>query len=193
MQIGLWTTGFLICCCAATVRAQEPSAQSVREARRSDIESRQRALWTLEKEAHKRGQNSRKSSTNTLAYRQFKEDYEALQIASYSLTDLVSLKTFSYDDVAKQAAEVKKRAARIRTTLVLPEAEKAPKKNEPEVRDLKAAVTDLESLVQRFATNPMFQELTVLDANHTMNARRDLDDIVKLSESIRKLAEELKK
>jgi hypothetical protein len=192
MQIGLWTTGVLLCCCAATVRAQEPSAQSVREARRADIESRQRALWTLEKEAHKRGQNSAKNSTNNLAYRQFKEDYEALQIASYSLTDLVALKNFSYDDVSKQAAEVKKRAARIRTTLVLPEAEKAPKK-EPEVRDLKTAATDLESLVQRFATNPMFQELTVLDANHTMNARRDLDDIVKLSELIRKLAEDLKK
>jgi len=185
----LSVTVFLFC---AATSAQEPSSQSSRDARRAEIESRQRALWTLEKEARKNRDKSRTPSANNPAFQQFKEDFEGLQLANYTLADLVlAAEPFNYREIGKQAAAVNKRAVRIRTTLVLPEADKP---EEPgEVPPLKDAVTNLGSLVQAFISNPMFQELTVLNATHTVKARQDLDEIVRLSEHIRKTAAALSK
>ena len=179
-------------CGGAVSAQQEPSSQGLRDARRAEIESRQRALWTLEKEAHKNRNRARTAAANNPAFQQFKEDFEGMQLANYALADLVvTAEPFDYREIGKQASEVKKRAARIRTTLVLPEAEKQEKPDEKPA--LKDAVTRLGSLVQQFISNPMFQELTVLDANHTVKARRDLDEIVRLSDHIRKTAEALGK
>ena len=178
--------------CGASGSAQESSSQSSRDARRAEIESRQRALWTLEKEANKNRHKARTPSANNPAFRQFKEDFEGMQLANYALADLVvAAEPFDYREIGKQASEVKKRAARLRTTLVLPEADKQDKPDEKPA--LKDAITRLGLLVQKFISNPMFQELTVLDANHTVKARRDLDEIVRLSEHIRKTAESLSK
>ena len=176
--------------CGGLSSAQEPSSQSSRDARRAEIESRQRALWTLEKEARKN--KARTPSANNPAFRQFKEDFEGMQTANYALADLVlAAEPFDYREIGKQASEVKKRAARIRATLVLPEADKQEKPDEKPA--LKDAIAKLGLLVQNFISNPMFQELTVLDANYTVKARRDLDEIVRLSEHIRKTAEAVKK
>src|SRR5215216_1551037 len=178
--------------CGGASSAQEPSSQSSRDARRAEIESRQRALWTLEKEARKSRNKPRTPAANNPAFQQFKDDFEGMQLANYTLADLVATaEPFDYREIGKQASEVKKRAARIRTTLVLPEAEKQEKSEEKPA--LKDAVTKLGSLVQQFISNPMFQELTVLDATHTVNARRDLDEIVRLSDHIRKTAEAIGK
>jgi len=174
--------------CGGASSAQEPSSQSSRDARRAEIESRQRALWTLEKEARKNRSKAPTPAANNPAFLQFKEDFEGMQLANYALADLVvKAEPFDYRQIVKQASEVKKRAARLRTTLVLPEAEKQEKRDEKLV--LKDAVTKLGSLVQQFISNPMFQELTVLDAKDTVKARRDLDEIITLSEHIRKTAE----
>src|SRR5215204_4011643 len=178
--------------CAGAISAQESTSQSSRDARRAEIESRQRALWTLEKEAHKNRNKSRTASANNPAFQQFKEDFEALQLANYTLADMIAApEPFDYREIGKQAAEVKKRAARIRTTLVLPEGERQQQPDEKPA--LKDAVNNLGSLVQDFISNPMFQELSVLDATHTVKAKRNLDEIVRLSEHIRKTAETLGK
>jgi hypothetical protein len=188
-RIKVYAAGISVGLCGGAILAQE-SSQSSRDARRAEIESRQRALWTLEKEAHKNRNKARTAATNNPAFQQFKEDFEGMQLANYALADLVvTAEPFDYREIGKQASEVKKRAARIRTTLVLPEAEKQEKPDEKPA--LKDAVTKLGSLVQQFISNPMFQELTVLDATHTVKARRDLDEIVRLSDHIRKTAEAL--
>jgi hypothetical protein len=191
-RIKVYAAGISVALCGGAVSAQEPSSQSSRDARRAEIESRQRALWTLEKEARKNRNKPRMATANNPAFQQFKEDYEGMQTANYALADLVAAaEPFDYRQIGKQASEVKKRAARLRTTLVLPEAEKQEKPDEKPA--LKDAVAKLGLLVQEFISNPMFQELTVLDATHTVKARRDLDEIVRLSEHIRKTSEALNK
>src|SRR5215204_6082489 len=130
--------------CAGAISAHETSPQSSRDARRAEIESRQRALWTLEKEAHKNRNKSRTPSANNPAFQQFKEDFEGLQVANYTLADMIKApEPFDYREIGKQAAEMKKRATRIRTTLVLPEAEKQDKPDQKPA--LKDAVNNLGS------------------------------------------------
>src|SRR5215213_3867821 len=100
--------------CGGAISAQESSTQSSRDARRAEIESRQRALWTLEKEARKNRNKPRTAAANNSAFQQFKDDFEAMQLANYALADLVvTAEPFDYREIGKQASEVKKRAARI--------------------------------------------------------------------------------
>jgi hypothetical protein len=183
----------------SALRAQEPSSQSLREARRLEMEARQRSLWNLEKDAHKRrGEGVKVSREQRLAYQQFTEDFETLQVANYALVDAVGYGPgFYYGEVKKQAAEIKKRTSRLKETLLLPEPEEDRKQKKSDEsltgETLKAAITAINALVQSFVTNPMFQQLGTVDANNSMKARRDLDGIIRLSEQAHKCAEALNK
>src|SRR5215216_4544470 len=84
-----FTTGALILLAPGVMRAQTasatPSAQSIREARRLEMEARQRALWNLEKEARRR---TDRPAADRLVYQQAKEDFETLQLTSYAMCEL---------------------------------------------------------------------------------------------------------
>jgi hypothetical protein len=180
------------------LRAQDATTQSMRDARRNERESRQRALWDLEREAHKPTSNAKRIAAQRLAFLQIKEDFEMLQVASYSLSDAIgSGSAPDYGQVIKQAVEVKKRAARLKTNLSLPEPEKDEKQKKDEEifadEHLKTAATDLLSLVQSFVLSPVFQQPGVLDAQHSIKAGRELERIIRLSEQIRKGTETLSK
>ena len=180
------------------LRAQETSTQALRDARRNELEARQRALRSLENLGGKKGAKSPTAQAQRLAFQQFKEDFETLQEANYSLLDaLVAGPNPDYGQVKKQAGEIKKRASSIKTSLVLPEPgkEEKPKKREAPATNeaLKAEVVALDAAVQSFVTSPMFQELGVLDANNSVKARGDLETIITLSEQIRRSAEALGK
>jgi hypothetical protein len=183
----------------SALRAQEPSSQSLREARRLEMEARQRSLWNLEKDAHKRrGEGVKVSREQRLAYQQFTEDFETLQVANYALVDAVgSGPGFDYGAVKKHAGEIKKRTSRLKETLLLPEPEKdqMQKKSDESLtgETLKAAITAINALVQSFVTNPMFQQLGTVDTNNSTKARSDLDGIIRLSEQAHKCADALNK
>ncbi|HYG81655.1 MAG TPA: hypothetical protein VD861_14765 [Pyrinomonadaceae bacterium] len=181
----------------AVARAQEPSTQALRDARRNELEARQRALRSLEN-LNKKGNRAQATQAQQHAFQQFKEDFETLQYANFSLLDaLAAGPNPDYGRVKKQAGEIKKRASSIKTSLVLPEPEKDEKQKKREAaadkEALKADVVALDAAVQSFVTSPIFQELGVLDANNSVKARGDLETIIRLSEQIRRSAESLGK
>ncbi|HJU56546.1 MAG TPA: hypothetical protein VJ715_18315 [Pyrinomonadaceae bacterium] len=179
------------------LHAQETSTQAMRDARRNELESRQRALRSLEN-LNKKGQKARATQAQQLAFQQFKEDFQTLQEANFNLLDALATGPVpDYGQVKKQAGEIKKRASSIKTSLVLPESEKDDKTGKREAaannEALKAEVIALDAAVQSFVTSPIFQELGVLDANNSVKARGDLETIIRLSEQIRRSAEALGK
>jgi hypothetical protein len=184
------TVAALILVCPGALRSA-PQSQSTREARRVEMETRQRDLWNLERA--KRKPSERGADTRPL-YQQVKEDFEKLQLSSYNLSGAAgSTHELDYDLVQAEAAEIRKRAARLVTTLMLPEPEKEqkPKKDDkpPAGQDLRSAIAALDVLIQSFVWNPVFQQSGIVDVQNSARARRDLDGIVKLSEQIRKSAE----
>jgi hypothetical protein len=185
-------------CAPCAARAQETSPQALRDARRNELEARQRALRSLENLGVKKGSGTPSEQAQHLAFQQFKEDFETLQTANNSLLDaLAAGPKPDYAQVKKQAGEIRKRASNIKTNLVLPEIEKDEKQKKREAaadsEALKADVVALDAAVQSFVTSPMFQELGVLDANNSVKARSDLETIIRLSEQIRRNAEALAK
>ncbi|HEX8141140.1 MAG TPA: hypothetical protein VF553_00990 [Pyrinomonadaceae bacterium] len=172
-------------------------SQSSRETARAEMEARQRALWNLEKVKQKLSR--RPSEPHLMTYQQIKDDFEQLQRVNYHLAGtVIAGQAIDYAQIRKDAAEVKKRASRLKNNLVLPEFEKDEKLQKSldqlaASEELKPAIDALDAIVNRFVWNPVFQQPNVLDVENSVKARRDLEAILKLSEQIQKRAEALSK
>ena len=183
----------------AAARAQltpsSQASQAARDARRFEMEMRQRALRDLGKMVNKR---PAKAPDARPAYGDVAEEFKQLQLVNYSLAGVADPKVeLDYARVRKESAEVRKRAARLKTFLSLPEVEEPQKTDRAaEIQTaeaLRSAVRKLDALVNSFAWNPVFQKPDVVDLEQSTKASRDLAGILNLSEQIRKSAEELSK
>jgi hypothetical protein len=154
---------------------------------------RQRALHDLDKLKSKQ---PAKPPVKRPAYREVAEEFKQLQLVNYSLAGVADPKAaLDYARVRRESGEVRKRAARLKDYLSLPEAEGSEKLEwaagiqTPEA--LRAAVARLDALVNSFAWNPIFQKPDVVDLEQSARASRDLAGIIGLSEQIRRSADEL--
>jgi hypothetical protein len=180
---------------APPARAQATSTSAARAAARADAEMRQRMLWDLEKLKKDRPTRAPDARPD---YGEVAEEFKQLQLVNYSLAGLADPKVpLDFARVRKESGEVRKRAARLKGYLSLPEVEDAKKQEKaaeiqtPEA--LRAAVVRLDGLVNSFAWNPVFQKPDVVDLEQSTKASRDLAGIIGLSEQIRRSAEELGK
>jgi hypothetical protein len=180
----------LILLSPGATRSQIVSSRD-RDAAKADMMARQRALWDLERMKRKL---SMKPAEARLRYQQIKEDFEQLQIVNYNLAGEVSASP-NYEQIVKEAAEVKKRAERLKINLSLPEPGKDEnlKKSKDEFNsvELKGAINTLDTLVKSFVANPIFQQPGVMDMNNSGKAMGELEVIIRLSEHIHKCAEAL--
>jgi hypothetical protein len=175
-------------------RAQT-SPSAARAAARADMEMRQRMLWELDK--LNRETPARAPDTRPV-YGDVAEEFKQLQLVNYSLAGVADPKVeLDYARVRKESAEVRKRAAHLKSYLSLPavegaqKTEKAAEVQTPEA--LRSAIGKLDALVNSFAWNPVFQRPDVVDLEQSTKASRDLAGILILSEQIRRSAEELGK
>lgn len=129
-----------------------------------------------------------------LAIAQIKEDYVRIQVINNDLVRVTSGGTaLDLKFIAKSASEIKKRAARLKYNLALPEPEKDAKRPKAEVGELKSSLALLSKLIVGFVNNPMFKAANIVDAQESANARRDLEAIIALSGQVKKSSEQLHK
>jgi hypothetical protein len=175
----------------SALRAQ--TSRTERETRRTEMQMRQWALRNLEK--LKDAPPTMRRDTRP-AYSDVEQDFEQLQLVNYTLAGAaVEGVALDYELIKKHAAEVSKRASRLKTYLSLPEVEgpktqgKGADIQTPE--GLRTAVASLDALVNSFAWNPVFRQPNVVNLEQSSKASRDLAGIITLSEQIRKGAAEL--
>lgn len=181
---------FLFALAHTDARAQ--TSQAARDARRTDMIVRQRALHDLDKLK----QNPHlKPPASRLAYRGAAEEFRRLQLVNYSLAGAADAKVaLDYARVRRESGEVRKRASRLKEYLSLPEAER--QEGGAEIRTpeaLREAVARLDALVNSFVWNPVLQKPDVVDLEQSLRASRDLAGIIALGERIRRGADELGK
>jgi hypothetical protein len=133
-----------------------------------------------------------------LSFMQISEDFKRIQLVNNDLVVAASRDAaLDLKFVAKSASEIRKLAVRLKDNLVLPEPEKGFRhvqaEIEPEAGQLKASLLALGKLVAGFAHNPVFKEPNVVDAQMSAKARRDLEEIITLSDQVRKSSEKLNK
>ncbi|HEX8775917.1 MAG TPA: hypothetical protein VF735_20255 [Pyrinomonadaceae bacterium] len=192
--------------CAPALRAQQqrsPAEAAMERQRQRQIRQNQRIesnlmITTLEKESRLPAETSRPS----LAYVQIKQDFLQLQTVNNRMMETTfANNVVDYKGIAEASAEIRKRAARLKSNLPLPESEND--ENVPElslkgwdeldVGQVKPALKALDDLIMSFVGNPIFQKPQVVDVQQSAKARRELEAIIKLSAKIKKSAEKLTK
>jgi hypothetical protein len=121
---------------------------------------------------------------------EIREDFWRIQLANDDLnTSLSSQNTIDARLIAKTASEIRTRAKRLKENLALPRPEKSPEpQTVPPAVDLRSSIAKLSKLIESFVSNPMLSQKHVVDATLSLQASRDLEDIIVVSAEIRKVA-----
>lgn len=165
-----------------------PQPPSVRE-RQLILDEMQRTMG--------RGAPPRKA--NDLRMAEIAEDYRDLQeVNNKMMAAVMRAGEPDYNFVGKSAADIRRRAERLRENLALPAPEakgeaKAGPKPAADAAGMKAALLALDRSIMSFVRSPLFKNTDVLDAEAAAKAGRDLADVIERSRLAAKDAERLGK
>lgn len=121
-------------------------------------------------------------------WKQISDDFRSIQLESNSLREAAAKDPIDLKIVEASAAKIQKTAARLKTSLLLPEPEADEKRQEVGEVGVQTLISALDGVVRRFVTNPIFDEAAVLDIQLAVKARRDLDRVIDLSRAVKKKA-----
>lgn len=129
---------------------------------------------------------------------QINEDFQRIQVIHNEIVRMLQPdKGLNYDRLADLTNDIKKRSERLRENLALPQPEKTdtlPTRSEAiDEAHLKKTIADLHDVIVSFVANPIFKNLGVVDAKVVDAAGENLDDIIGLSEEIKREAKLLSK
>ena len=127
---------------------------------------------------------------------QINEDFQRIQVIHNEIVRMLQPdKGLNLDRLMDLTGDMKKRGARLRENLALPELKKTEaERTQAEAIDeahLKKSIADLHDVVVNFVANPIFKNLGVVDAKIVDTATKDLDNLINLSDEIKKEAKTL--
>ena len=183
-----------VICAAEVVSAQRrgPASGSpspaIRERNRT-MDEYDRTLNRMRNDARARAANSRRRSL----FPQIDEDFQRIQVIHNEIVRMFQPdKSPNYDRLAELTDDMKKRSSRLRENLFLPESEKTKEKRaHSEMIDdnhMKNNVVALHDLVVSFVANPIFKNLGVVDATVIESATENLENIIDISDEIKREA-----
>ncbi len=127
-----------------------------------------------------------------------KQDFERILTLHNEIVRVISTdKALEHDFVSSATAEIKKRASRLQTILALDKLEDS-EQNQHKLKalndaQLKDALISLCKEIESFVTNPVIKTPGTVDIQQLAKARRDLEGVIELGDSINKSAARLKK
>jgi hypothetical protein len=129
---------------------------------------------------------------------QINEDFQRIQVVHNEIVRMLKPENdLNYDRLADLTGEIKKRTARLRDNLALPEPEKT--ETQPIHHDMiddshvKKSIVELHDLIVSFVGNDIFKNLGVVDAKVIDSASQNLDSIINVSDEIKREAKILGK
>ena len=180
----------LVCAAAGTSRAQRTTPNQTGTMGGTDLGSRERQIRSMEI-----GQEHKRTPQDILA--EINEDMRQLQTLSDGLAHATaSDQQINYKFISDSVVEIKKRSIRLNTDLALPQAGKDEKRSDNKEADgsqLQTGLAALNKLIDSFLHNPIFSDAGAPDPQLAAKARRDLEEIITLSDKLRKTADKLNK
>lgn len=164
----------------------------------SDVKGRSIEIDRIErdsKKAESRARDEKRENPPAPDFLQIKEDFERIQIINGDVLQAsASSAKPDYERICESAAEIQKRATRLKSNLFPPKSKKQSKKDQPspEGQELKSLLTLLDNSISSFTQNPMFQNTKVVTPQDSTAAEKDLDGIIKISGRITNEAENKK-
>ena len=179
-----------VICVAEVVNAQRRAttspSPSIRERNRA-MDEYDRTLNRMRNDAKARAVNSRRRSL----FPQIDEDFQRIQVIHNEIVRMFQPdKSPNYDRLAELTDDMKKRTARLRENLFLPEPDKTKEKpahsGAIDETHVKNNVVVLHDLVVSFVANPIFKNLGVVDATVIESATENLENIIDISDEIKR-------
>lgn len=130
--------------------------------------------------------------------KQISDDFRDLQaLNNKMMAETWARPELDYKYISGMAGQISKKAARLRSNLGLPRSKGKPEtKSVPEISsstDFRNDLLTLDRSVMGFVTNPIFQNLNVVELNRANQASRDLNAVVELSKKLKRIGEKLSK
>lgn len=124
---------------------------------------------------------------------QINEDFQRIQVIHNEIVRMLQPdKNLDYHRLAELTDDLKKRSARLRENLALPEPDKTetkPAHSEPlDESHMKKNIVVLHDEVVSFVANPLFKNLGVVDAKVIDSATETLNKIIDISDEIKREA-----
>jgi hypothetical protein len=128
---------------------------------------------------------------------QVQQDFERIVILHNEIVRAIDTnKPLVLDFISGATAEIRKRATRLQATLAFekPDASEQNRDKRKQLKDaqLKDALVTLCKRIESFVTNPVIKTPGTIDAQQSARARRDLEHVMELGDSINKSAARLK-
>ena len=134
------------------------------------------------------------SSARRARQQQINEDFKSLQTLNNKLMSAVTVDgDVDYKLIATWVGEIKNKATRLKSNLVLPESAKEKQNKIENEIDLKQQFLTFDKVVESFVTNPIFQNTNVVEVELAKKASNDLARIIEESGKLKKAASRLAK
>jgi len=176
----------LILCLPILIVAQRGRPISENERNERDLAEREWLLRTIGKFKKK----DLEVGGSSINLQQVKKDFEGMQLANNDiLVALASNRPLDPKQISNDTARIRRFAIALKSqlSLPLPEEDKISKVQFVFDGPLRANLLKLDAFIASFVSNPVFKTTGhVVDAKYSVQARRDLDNIIDLSDRIRK-------
>lgn len=191
-------TVFAVMVATGSVAArQAPRPPVDRDAKREDRqrEMREKSLRSLDM---RQVLQQRDQQRIDAAIKQVKEDFKQIQILRNEMVhNLVANKPLDYKLISNETADINKRADRLKTFLMPPDAEVDDKGLKDQVEftgdEMKGALVQLCNRIASFIENPVLKSPGTVDVEQSTRAGGDLLTIIELSGNLKRSAEKLNK
>ncbi|MBA3515199.1 MAG: hypothetical protein H0T77_12595 [Pyrinomonadaceae bacterium] len=173
----------------SSARAQGSLPPSMSE-RERNLRDREMQVTLMEK-----GAKAPAKREPQLLLKEINEDFARLQVVNNEIKLKASANpVLDFKYVSDAATEIKKRSSRLRANLVFPDSAESDKREKPLTTEgLKSQLVTLDRLIRSFVTNRVFTDAGVINAELAAKARGDLDEIIDLSDTVKKRAANLHK
>jgi hypothetical protein len=131
-------------------------------------------------------------------FKKIKDDFRDLQsFNNKMMADAWLQEALDYSSIADMVSKIREKAKDLKESLSLPEPEKPETETKmptvSTVRQLREELLLLDKTLMQFVTNPVFQAANTVDVNQAKKASLDLEQVISLSDDVKKNAQRLRK
>jgi hypothetical protein len=127
--------------------------------------------------------------------KQMVDDFRTLQsINNKMMAEVFAKDTIDYDGTSAAIAQINTKATRLKNNLALPVLKDAKKKDVTAsgAKEFKSALLVMDRSIMSFVNNQIFQQPNVMQLETATRASQDLADVIALSATLKKIADNLK-
>ena len=162
--------------------------------RRTINDETYRELMNKERENKHPGKDD-SDPTRALLIKQNGEDFKSLQnINNKMMAEVYATEIIDYNRTSAAIAQINTKAIRLKNNLSLPDVKNVKRKvlTVSGAKEFKSALLLMDRSIMSFVTNPIFQKPNVMEVESATRASQDLAEIITLSATLKKIADNLK-